>query len=286
MFLNKRVSWALRKLKFPINGNAIVLDVGSGGNPYPRSDVLLDRLGGAEHRSGVAMKIDRLAIMGDATKLPFKDKSFDFVIASHILEHMPNPDIFLSELQRVGKAGYIETPNFLCERLMPSNAHCLEVALVDDVLTINKKKSQSVDAFFESLEFLRSDRERRHVFRADPSLFHVKYFWVDEIKWRIINPDVSCEWIEDIYARSTSKEVVVSDPGGARTGWRKFGMNILGAYHRMKRLKRMKNFDIDSVLACPDCGGDLVKDADEVRCGACNARYSRSPYLDFEHRLA
>ncbi len=43
-------------------------------------------------------------------KLPFKDKEFDYVILSHVLEHVPNLLEFKDELVRIGKSGYIELP--------------------------------------------------------------------------------------------------------------------------------------------------------------------------------
>ena len=46
-------------------------------------------------------------------KLPFKDKEFDFVIASHVAEHVEDISYFLNELSRVGKKGYIEVPTRL-----------------------------------------------------------------------------------------------------------------------------------------------------------------------------
>ena len=285
MFSLNRVTWALRKLRFPIGRDALVLDVGSGGNPYPRSDVLLDRLGGAEHRCGVAMKIDRQAIIGDAAKLPFKDKSFDFIIASHILEHMPDPEIFLKELQRVGKAGYIETPNFLCERLNPCDAHCLEIALINGVLQIHKKSSSIEDSFIGNIGFLQTDKEWKYIFHSKPNLFHVKYFWDHKIEWNIVNPEISCEWIEDIYTHSASSEVISNDPNDSRTGWRKFGIRMLETYHSRQRLRRLKNFDIFSILACPDCKGDLIKKGEDLICDACDISYSGSPFLNFEKVL-
>ena len=35
--------------------------------------------------------------------LPFKDKEFDFVIASHVIEHVENPDHALLEFKRIIK---------------------------------------------------------------------------------------------------------------------------------------------------------------------------------------
>ena len=42
-------------------------------------------------------------IVGDAEKLPFDDSSFDLVVSSHVLEHLPDFDKGLSEVMRVTK---------------------------------------------------------------------------------------------------------------------------------------------------------------------------------------
>lgn len=42
-------------------------------------------------------------VLGDAEKLPFPDASFDWVISSHVLEHLPDFDKGLSEIHRVTK---------------------------------------------------------------------------------------------------------------------------------------------------------------------------------------
>ena len=52
------------------------------------------------------------------SKLPFKDKEFDYVILSHVLEHVPNLLEFVSEIERVSKAGYIELPTKLNDNLV------------------------------------------------------------------------------------------------------------------------------------------------------------------------
>ena len=48
----------------------------------------------------------------------FKDNEFDFVIASHILEHVDDPFKFCKEITRIGKRGYIEVPTPLWDNLM------------------------------------------------------------------------------------------------------------------------------------------------------------------------
>lgn len=48
-------------------------------------------------------------------KLPFKDNEFDVVIAGEIIEHIENPDYFVSELKRIGKKVAISTVDTNCQ---------------------------------------------------------------------------------------------------------------------------------------------------------------------------
>ena len=55
---------------------------------------------------------------GDITKLPFADRSFDIVICSEVLEHIPDEDEAIREITRVLKPGEImavSVPRFLPE---------------------------------------------------------------------------------------------------------------------------------------------------------------------------
>lgn len=284
VFHFKRFTWALRKLRLPVDKNSIVLDVGSGGNPHPRSDILLDRITGAEHRSGVAMKIDRMAVIGDATKLPFKDKSIDFIIASHVLEHMAQPEVFLKELQRVGKAGYIETPNFICERLIPCEAHCLEISVVEDALQIYKKKKSVEDSYMGQMGFLQKNSKWKELYHNDPELFHVKYFWNSKINYKIHNPETSCFWIDEIYKNSKS-DMVSTNEVEERKGWRYLGLTLLNFFQKHRRSNRLKNFNLFSILACPECRGELVDNHGYLTCNKCSIKYSSSPFLNFDQKI-
>jgi ubiquinone/menaquinone biosynthesis C-methylase UbiE len=60
------------------------------------------------------------AVAGDATRLPFETASFDRIIASEVLEHIPSDIDALRELTRVLKPGGIiaaTVPTFLPERI-------------------------------------------------------------------------------------------------------------------------------------------------------------------------
>ena len=54
-------------------------------------------------------------------KLPFKDKEFDFVIASHVIEHVEDFEFFIKELERISSKGYIELPTRLGDNLVFEN---------------------------------------------------------------------------------------------------------------------------------------------------------------------
>lgn len=281
-----RFLWALRKISLPIDGSALVLDVGAGGNPYPRSDVLLDRLTGAEHRCGESMMIDRPVVFGDASRMPFKDKAFDFVIASHILEHMAEPEVFLKELQRVGKAGYIETPNAIFERLNPFDIHCLEIIEKDSVLHIHKKKQGVEDTFLGTKSTLADESPwGKHMFN-NPQDFHVRYLWNDAIQYEIENPEVSCAWIEKINTDSSVGEVKDSYLTD-ESGWRSWGLAMLNRWHVRKRNQRLKNFDLLSIMACPACGSSLLENEEVLNCQGCTAQYAYEAKIpDFTVNLA
>lgn len=110
---------------FKVRSDWKVLDVGSGHNPHPRADVLLDRYPEENiDRSGTPMDTtDKRLVIGDVQKMPFRDREFDFVIASHIAEHVDDPKAFCEELIRVGRAGVIEAPGKIGELFLSEPFH-------------------------------------------------------------------------------------------------------------------------------------------------------------------
>lgn len=195
----ERISWACRRLYCPVSKSALVLEVGSGGNPYPRANVLLDAYEETQERHWDALIHDRPTVLSFGENLPFKDKSFDYVIAAHVLEHTPYPEKFLAELQRVSRAGYIETPDAFMERINPYIDHRLEVTVRDSGLVIRKKPAWIYDT---DLVELYEDRAKviitRETIPKHAAEFHLRYFWHDNIKFSIVNPEVDATWTPQV----------------------------------------------------------------------------------------
>src|SRR5687768_5463216 len=86
---------------------AFVIDVGAGQAAHPNAAVVVDKypLDSSERSAAERMDFSRPLVVADGHALPFADGSFDYVIASHVLEHATDPVHFAAELARVAPAG-------------------------------------------------------------------------------------------------------------------------------------------------------------------------------------
>ena len=89
-----------------------VLDVGSGHRPHEDATHLVDLLPEDDTERGKPIKRHgRPLVAATLEALPFKNHTFDFIYACHVLEHVRDPAAACRELMRVGRSGYIETPS-------------------------------------------------------------------------------------------------------------------------------------------------------------------------------
>ncbi len=117
---------AVDRILETVPDDALVLDVGGWAVPFPRADWMLD-LGTYETRGEWGYDGDRADerftpatwVQRDVCARepwPFADGQFDFAVCSHTLEDVRDPVWVCSELSRVARAGYVETPSRLEEQ--------------------------------------------------------------------------------------------------------------------------------------------------------------------------
>lgn len=260
------LAWALRRFHTPVDAQALVLEVGSGGNPYPRANVLLDAYEVTRERHWVPLATDRPTVLGFVENLPFRDQAFDFVIAAHVLEHSSDPVRFIAELQRVARAGYIEVPDAFLERINPYRDHRLEITCRDGVLRIRKKVAWRAEP--EVVE-LYEDRVKpvltRRLVPRHPFEFHVRYYWHQRIDYELLNPDTDAAW----PAPAAERPAV---PPGASARLRQAVRDGLRALLSQRR--RNAGIDLLPLMRCTACHAtDLRREAQGLRCAACGTVY-------------
>lgn len=121
---------------FPENITSIrpqdkVLEVGPGGSPHFRSNAFLELRFDSDHeklrqRGNVIQEPrfgSRPVYYYDEGKFPFMNGEFDYVICSHVIEHVPDPESFLGEIFRVEGRGYLEYPLVTYEYLYNFDVH-------------------------------------------------------------------------------------------------------------------------------------------------------------------
>src|SRR5690554_3779407 len=86
----------------------LVVEVGSGDAPHPRSDVVVEKYVADDFERTTHVSFAKPLIVGDGHALPLADGCAAYVIASHVLEHATDPERFAAELSRVGEAGFVQ----------------------------------------------------------------------------------------------------------------------------------------------------------------------------------
>jgi SAM-dependent methyltransferase len=190
-----------------------VLEVGPGSDPFGRSDILLEiDLGDEElsaQRGHTPIKNHgKKVVYYDGGKFPFEDKEFDYVIASHVLEHVPDPKKFVSELVRVSNAGYIEFPTALYEHLYNFDVHLNLLNFHDGAIYYMKKSKLPYGAFAPVHSYFRKSLDSGYSQLVDTlqkDMF-VGLEWMDKINIKEAESlaDLVPQWDNPRYGHETA----------------------------------------------------------------------------------
>jgi SAM-dependent methyltransferase len=84
-----------------------VLDIGGTGGVWDCVPVMPD----VTLLNLTASATSLRQIVADGMRLPFADDAFDVVFSNSVIEHVPDHAAFASELRRVGRRYFVQTPN-------------------------------------------------------------------------------------------------------------------------------------------------------------------------------
>ena len=162
---------------FSKNTNWKILDIGCGYRAHKSASVIAD----IQDLSNFYENKNFVKIT--EKKLPFKDKEFDFVIASHVIEHVDDFEFFIKELERISSKGYIELPSRLGDNLVFENKNDhIWWFYFDD--TANKlivsKKNQLIDPFIT----VATAKLFEEIFRES---LVIELAWEEKIDYKIDN---------------------------------------------------------------------------------------------------
>lgn len=208
--LIKNFTVGLSGQKLPIEPKWLVLDVGSGHRPNRRANVLIDNeINETVHRSGKKAYIpsDKKMVVGDALNMPFENKEFDFIIASHIAEHIDDPEQFCKELVRVGKRGYIETPGRVDEFFLNEPFHKWIVTKQNDSLVFTEKTDfKPFSNFFYGLYYLNENRTGHKPLHSSNSVLKIISKFIGRIWSHIPNTYTRFYWEDVIQVKVIRKQ--------------------------------------------------------------------------------
>jgi len=161
------------------NPNWKVLDIGCGYTAHKKANIICDVQDLSEYYKG------RDFVKLEDKTLPFKDKEFDFVITSHVIEHVEDVNFFIKELQRISTKGYIELPTMLEDNLVFENKNDhlwhMEFDDVNHQLLIRKRIQ-----YLEPVLTVSVAKKLAQYFRQSLIL---ELFWENSIEFKLMEND-------------------------------------------------------------------------------------------------
>ncbi len=263
----------------------LVLEIGSGNNPNPRSDILCDRYvhDNGERAGEFDIVIDRPFVVADGYRLPFADKTFDYVICSHIVEHMGDPKAFLAEVTRVAKAGYIDVPSAASERVFGWDIHHWYCGKKGNALVLQRKtEGEQFGGFFHRL--VADQIWFRRFFEEHESEWYVQFEWEGTILLRVMRP-MSQDEIHALDERAwkrlrSAKPELLKDiqffiAWMRRRIQRKLRKEIKRSYWAFLRTVFPGKIVARLLpqIVCPACQGVLHGNDHGIVCSSCRTRY-------------
>lgn len=249
-YLSDPLGWRLPR-------KALVLDVGSGQKPMWRADVLVERyLDDSSQRPG-PLCVARPLICRDIEALPLKDKAFDFIYCSHVLEHVSDPERAARELGRVGKAGIIAVPSYHWEKQRNEPTHRWLCRTDGDIVILSPKPASP-----REIPAVDDGEEIVYKWAGSPNV-------VVEPLIRITNEQTWSQpltlYSAEINPSQTPRKHRLRHMG------RCIMVDVGNVMHHVFSAHR--HIDVVPLLQCPRCAGSVTRSGETLTCAQCEAGF-------------
>ncbi len=176
-----------------------VLEIGPGSTPHPRSDIYLEKIfyskeeEYAQRGYSSSKNLKKPIYYYDGKKFPFRNNEFNYVICSHVLEHVPFNELsnFISEMTRVSSKGYIEFPNIFYELINFQDVHLWFMNYRDGkILFLDKSLFTSNNIHKGYREFFYANMNNKYlynIFSIYKEFFFCGFEWENKIEFEILN---------------------------------------------------------------------------------------------------
>jgi hypothetical protein len=173
-----------------------VLEIGPGAYPFRRADIYCD------YKDWGSVDVGKLVLCDSSMeKLPFYDKEFDFVYCRHVLEDMTNPVFLCSEMSRVAKAGYLETPSPMAEfiRGVDGGSPSWRGYHHHRYLCWNNENVIYFLAKYPCIEYIQIEAEEKVIayLKRGARFWNTYYFWSDKIECKYLQHDIDYNVVSD-----------------------------------------------------------------------------------------
>jgi hypothetical protein len=183
--------------------------------------------------------------------LPFADHAFAYTIASHVLEHAPDPARFAAELARISPRGFVQVPSAVAELTFGWPFHPWLVERRGDALRFTPR-GEARAPYGDVFHGLYAESALLRLFwGAHRSVFHLSVEWEGSL---------AVEVVESSAAERTA------DLDVERT---------LSALRVAARAGRVRGPDgpVRAALRCPACHSALADAAGALECTDCGRAF-------------
>lgn len=258
-------SFYQRRIQIPVNSSDLVLDIGSGDKPHWRADILLDEFvskkDGIQRSGSSDVAVPKPLVVAAMESMPFKDKAFDYVVCSHVLEHVIDPAKAIKEMMRIAKAGYIEVPFEGAAKIIDVPSHLWYCRWQNNQLIFTAKKSVAYD---EVIDQLMSTKEMLYGFAALGQKYWEKF--IVEIRWKKnIRFVVKEKASKKIFLDAQKAEIIHNKQNFLLRNITNLCISLLFWNKKLQR-----KIDLQDIMQCNHCKNAVSKKGNFFICQKCH----------------